>query len=78
MNGWRMNAERMLARDSPHELFSLRVDVCYRDATDPLPLLGEVDDAEIPKLGHDQMRQVAERRFVIERAAENPTRLGEK
>src|ERR1043166_4040845 len=73
-----MDAQRMLSRDSPHELFSLRVDVRHRDATDPLSFLGQIDHAKVPKLRYDQTRQVSERRFVVERAAENPTRLGEK
>jgi hypothetical protein len=72
-----MNAAGMVPCEPPHELFSLRVDVCHRDATD-FPFFRQIDHAEVPKLRHDQTRQVSESRFVVERATENPTRLGEK
>ena len=73
-----MNAAGMLAREPPHELLSLRVDICHRDSTDRLPFFRQIDHAKVPKLRHDQARQVTEGRFVVEGAAENPTRLGEK
>src|SRR5438309_875937 len=73
-----MDAQRMLSCDSPYQLFSVRIDVCYRYPADTRPVLGQVDHAEVAELRHGQAREVSERCFVVERGTENPTRLREK
>jgi len=68
----------MLSRDRPNELLSIGIDIRNRDATDFLAILRQVDDAKVHQRRHGETREISERRLVVERAAENPTRLGEK
>src|SRR5687767_10029161 len=59
--GRKMGAQRVPLGDRPYEVFSLWVDVGDRDATDFLPSLGQIDDAQIAELRHEQLREIPER-----------------